>query len=65
VLGIVLLVVGVGLLITGLNAKDSFADRWSDFWTGHFTDATMWYIVGGAATAVVGLVMTVSRGRTT
>lgn len=61
--GIVLLAGGVVLFILGMNARDSFADRWSDFWSGHFTDATMWYIFGGAAAAVVGLGLLMSRRR--
>jgi hypothetical protein len=56
-LGIVLLVAGVILLIVGINASHSAADRWSNFFTGHFTDATVWYIVGGAASAVIGAML--------
>lgn len=33
-IGIVLVVVGVVLFITGLNAADSVADRMSNFFTG-------------------------------
>jgi hypothetical protein len=55
--GIALLVVGVVLFIVGMNASNSVADRWSNFFTGHFTDATLWYIVGGLTLAVVGLVL--------
>ena len=53
--GIVLMVLGVVLFIFGMNARHSVADRWSNFFTGHFTDATMWYILGGIAAALVGL----------
>jgi ABC-type phosphate transport system permease subunit len=64
--GIVLLVVGVILFIIGMNASDSFADRMSNFFTGHFTDATVWYIVFGIAAAVAGLLLTtLGGGRTT
>jgi hypothetical protein len=62
--GILLLVVGVVLLIVGISASDSVADRWSNFFTGHFTDATVWYILGGAVTAITGLSMMLLRGRT-
>jgi len=61
--GIVLLVVGVILFIVGMNASDSFADRWSNFFTGHFTDVTVWYIIGGVASAIGGLMMIVFGGR--
>ncbi len=55
--GIVLLVVGVILLIIGMNASHSAADRWSNFFTGHFTDTTVWYIVGGIASALLGALL--------
>jgi hypothetical protein len=55
--GIVLLVVGVVLLMIGLNASDSIADQVSETFTGKFTESTTWYIVGGSAAGVVGLVL--------
>jgi uncharacterized membrane protein len=61
IIGVVLLVVGVVLLIVGLNASDSAADRWSNFFTGHYTDTTVWYIVGGIAAAVGGAILTMRR----
>jgi hypothetical protein len=53
--GIALLVIGVVLFMVGLNASHSAEDRFSNFFSGHFTDSTMWLMVGGAAVAVVGL----------
>jgi succinate dehydrogenase hydrophobic anchor subunit len=61
VVGVVLVVVGVILLVVGLNSSDSFADQVSETFTGRFTKATMWYIIGGIGTAVLGLLMTVVR----
>ena len=61
--GIVLMVLGVVLFIFGMNARHSVADRWSNFFTGHFTDATMWYILGGIAAALVGLSLLGLGGR--
>jgi hypothetical protein len=55
--GIVLLVVGVGVLIYGLNASHSLADRVSDTFTGRFTEATTWYIIAGAVAGLVGLLL--------
>ncbi len=55
ILGVVMLVVGVILLTVGMNASHSVADRWSNFFTGHFTDTTAWYIVGGIASGLFGL----------
>jgi hypothetical protein len=62
-LGAGLLALGVVLLIFGMNASDSFADQWSNFFTGRYTENTRWYILGGAASAAVGLVMVVFGGR--
>lgn len=61
--GIVLLVVGVILFVIGMNASHSAADRWSNFFTGHFTDSTVWYIVGGVASAAVGLMLVMFGSR--
>ena len=57
IIGVVVLIVGIALLIVGLNASHSVADRASDFWTGRFTQATTWYIVGGIAAGILGLLM--------
>jgi hypothetical protein len=59
----VVLLLGVVLFVIGLNASDSPADRWSNFFTGHFTDTTVWYLVGGVALAAVGLVTVLGRWR--
>lgn len=63
IFGTILLVAGVILFIIGLNASDSVADRWSSFFTGHFTDSTVWYMVGGIVLAVAGLMMGLFGGR--
>ncbi|HZZ42813.1 MAG TPA: DUF3185 family protein [Tepidisphaeraceae bacterium] len=57
ILGIVLLVVGVALLIMGVNASHSVADQVTHTFTGRFTDGTTWYILGGLVSAVLGAVM--------
>jgi len=61
--GIVLLVVGVILFVVGLNASDSVSDRMSNFFTGHYTDKTVWYMAGGAALAIGGVALTLFGGR--
>lgn len=63
ILGAVLLVVGVVLLIVGMNASHSVADRVSNTFTGRFTQDTMWYILGGGAAALAGLMLMVFSGR--
>lgn len=63
IIGVVLLVVGIVLFIIGLNASDSLADQVSDTFTGRFTKSTTWYIVGGIATGVLGLLLAAFGGR--
>lgn len=60
---IVLLVAGVILFMVGMNASESFADQWSEFFTGHFTDKTVWYMVGGIALAIGGFILAMVGGR--
>jgi hypothetical protein len=55
--GVVLLVVGAVLLIVGINASNSVVDQVSNTFTGRFTQATTWYILGGIAVALFGLVL--------
>lgn len=57
IVGIVLLVAGVVALIFGMNASHSMADQVSNTFTGRFTQATTWYILGGIASAVLGLLL--------
>jgi hypothetical protein len=65
IVGMILLVVGVGLLLFGLNAADSLTEEVSETLTGRYTDATTWYILGGLAMALVGGAITlVGGGRT-
>jgi len=57
VLGVVFAAIGIILVVVGINATDSVGDRLSNFFTGHFTDATTWYLVGGTAIGIVGLAL--------
>ena len=60
--GIVLLVVGIILFILGMNASHSAADQISNTFLGHFTQATTWYIIGGIASGLFGLLMLLTGG---
>jgi hypothetical protein len=62
IVGIVLLVVGVILFIVGMNGSDSVSDRLSNFFTGHFSDVTVWYLVGGVASIIGGLMLVTFGG---
>ena len=57
IVGVVLVVVGVILLSVGINASHSLADQVSNTFTGRFTQATTWYVVGGIASALLGVLM--------
>ncbi len=63
ILGIVLIVVGLILFMVGLNASDSLSDRMSNFFTGRFTETTIWYMIGGIALAIGGGLMVMVGGR--
>ena len=64
-LGLILLVLGIGLLLFGLNATESLTEEISEGLTGKYTDKTTWYILGGIAMALVGGAMAlVGGGRT-
>lgn len=63
IIGIVLLVVGVIVAIMGMNASHSMSDQVTNTFTGHFTDHTTLYIVGGIAAALIGLFMTMTGMR--
>jgi len=65
ILGILLLVVGVGLLLFGLNATESVTETVKEGVTGRYTDKTTWFILSGAAMGLVGILMAfIGGGRT-
>ncbi len=55
VLFLLLLVGGVALLIYGFNRTDGFVDQFKEFFTGNFSDQTVWMIIGGAVLSIIGL----------
>jgi len=58
IVSIALLVGGVGLVIFGINATNSFSSDVSRFFTGSPTDKAIWMLLGGLVATVVGLVLT-------
>jgi hypothetical protein len=54
VLGLALLAVGVVLLVMGFSAADSIGSQFSRFFTGHPTDKSIWLILGGAVSIILG-----------
>src|SRR4029434_8698414 len=55
VIGIALLVVGVVLIIFGMQASASLGSRLSELFTGAPSDRTIWLLVLGVVAAIVGL----------
>lgn len=62
IIGLVLLSVGVTLLIFGYNASQSLSEQLFEGFTGHFTNQTMWYLIGGIAVMVGGSALVVWGG---
>ncbi|MCX7552920.1 DUF3185 family protein [Marinicella sp. S1101] len=61
IIGIILLVLGGVLAFFGLNATEAPMEELSEAVTGRYTDQTMYYLVGGAVSAVVGLVLLLKK----
>ena len=63
--GIALLVVGLVLMIFGMQASASVGSRLSELLTGAPSDRTIWLLVAGVAAAILGLgLLLVGRRRT-
>jgi uncharacterized membrane protein len=54
IVSIAILIIGVVLLVYGINAHDSIASSAKQAVTGTPTDKSMWLIIGGVAGIVVG-----------
>jgi len=54
-LSLAILVVGIILLLYGLNSSQSIKDSFSRFFSGQFSYRTMWFIVSGSVCVVIGL----------
>ncbi len=58
-IGIALIIIGVVLLIWGVNASHSLGSEVSRTFTGSPTNKAIWLIIGGIASAVIGVFLTV------
>jgi len=54
ILAIVLIVIGIGLLVTGYNASQAPTEQIAEAVTGRFSDETSWYLILGVAGIVAG-----------
>lgn len=60
-LAMVLLAVGVVLLLVGFNASNAPVEEVSEALTGRFSDETMFYLIGGGISALLGVIMLVRK----
>ena len=63
IIGLVVAVAGVALLVMGLNASDSAGEQIREGFTGHYSDKTTWFIVGGIGAIVGGAALGLLGGR--
>jgi hypothetical protein len=59
IIGLVLIVLGIILIIVGVTSSHSLADNLSTLFMGRLTQHTLWYIIGGAVSAVIGLLLAI------
>ncbi|MFW5927019.1 MAG: DUF3185 family protein [Wenzhouxiangella sp.] len=63
IIGVVLIVIGAALLYFGFQATGSLTEEVHESLTGRFTDETTWYLIGGGAALLVGLIMALRGGK--
>ena len=61
--GIVVLVVGIILVVYGVNASQSASSEISKFFTGAATNKALYLIVGGAIAVLAGVSMAATASR--
>jgi uncharacterized membrane protein HdeD (DUF308 family) len=54
VFGFALIAAGIVLIITGLNASESFSSDVSRFFTGSPTDKSIWLLLAGIISTIAG-----------
>ncbi len=61
IIGILLFVGGIALLVGGYIASQSVSESIRSFLGFTFSKETMWYLIGGAAAVVSGLLVLMTR----
>ena len=62
-IGMALLAIGLILIVFGINASNSIGSDFSRFFTGSPTDKTIWFIIGGVVSVIIGGAMTLRPAR--
>jgi len=62
ILGMVLLGLGVVLLGIGWNISRGLSQKLLKGVTGHFTQRTRWYFIGGIALIIIGVALAIYSG---
>jgi hypothetical protein len=62
-IGLALLVAGIVLIVYGINASHSVGSQVSQTFTGAPTNKTLWLLIGGIASAIVGAGLTFTGSR--
>ena len=65
ILSLALLIGGIILIAYGINASESIGSDISRFFNGSPTDRTIWLLIGGIVTAVIGAGGLLRSGRST
>lgn len=60
-IGLALLVIGIILLAFGFNASNSPSEELAETLTGRYSDETMFYFIGGAVAAVLGVALLIKK----
>lgn len=60
-LGLALFIVGIVLLAFGISASDSIGSEFSRFFSGKPTDKSIWLLIGGIVSLVLGVGAMLSR----
>ncbi len=55
-LALALLIIGMVLLLIGLDSFPAIQSAYAHLFSGHFSNSTMWLVVGGSFSFVIGLV---------
>jgi hypothetical protein len=63
IISIALIIVGVILLSYGLISADSLASRFSNFFSGHPTDKTVWLCLSGGIALLIGVTSVIRASR--